>query len=175
MAFSDEVLRQGLNSEAIERDSDRVVFIRLNQHKPAEVRPLAEVSEQIKAELASIKAEQRGSEIGEQAVAALNQGKSLDSLAGEWLVEIQDHGFVTRQQADIDAGMLVRAFSMPRPEQGMVYQGASQGNGKYQIIELSAVISFDNLKNSTAVAEYQSILRLLSSRAEVVKSSPEDL
>lgn len=184
LAFSDEVLRQGLNSEAIELGGDRVVFIRLNQHKPAEVRPLAEVSEQIKTELANIKAEKRASEIGEQAVAALKQGKSLDSLAEEWSAEVLDHGFVSRQQSDVDGNLLARAFAMPHPQQGVVYQGSSQGNGRYQIIELSAVISndaavdqqaLDQLKNNIAVAEYQSILRLLSSQAEVVKSPLEDL
>ena len=73
---------------------------------------------------------------------------------------------------------------MPKPEQGLVYDGISVGGGEYAIIELSAVMSnnaeldqetADNLQQALGAAEYQSALKYLGSRADVVKTPLEEL
>ena len=69
---------------------------------------------------------------------------------------------------------------MSRPDQGLIYQGLSLANGGYTIIELSAVISnntnvnqtaIDNLESASASAAYQSVVKLLSDRAEVTMAT----
>lgn len=184
-AFSADVLQHGLNSEAIELGSDRVVFIRLNQHRPAAARPLDQVADAIETQLIRIKAGEQNLKIGLQALESLIAGSSdLDSLAQSWMVEVSDHGFVSRSETGIDATILNQAFSMARPDQKLVYQGLSVADGGYTIIELSAVISnntnvdqkaIDNLVRATASAEYQSVVRLLSHRAEVIRTPVEEL
>ncbi|MEM7565224.1 MAG: SurA N-terminal domain-containing protein [Pseudomonadota bacterium] len=47
-AYSDDVYQQGLNSEAIELDDNRVVFVRVNEVKASELQPLDEVRDQIR-------------------------------------------------------------------------------------------------------------------------------
>jgi hypothetical protein len=78
---------------------------------------------------------------------------------------------------------------MPKPEQGLVYDGLTLGGGEYVLIELSAVMSndaeleqanIDNLLRSKGDAEYQSALNYLGDRAEVVRTpldqiSPDDI
>ena len=73
---------------------------------------------------------------------------------------------------------------MPRPDHGVVYEGLSLSNGDYSIVELSAVISndinaskeaLDSLRSAIAGADYQSVVKLLAGRAEVVKTPLEDL
>jgi hypothetical protein len=73
---------------------------------------------------------------------------------------------------------------MARPDQKLVYQGISVADGSYTIIELSAVISnnanvdqtaIDNLVRASASAEYQSVVKLLSDRAEVIRTPVEEL
>ena len=184
MAFSAEVLQQGLNSEAIELDNERVVFIRLNQLRPAAEKPLDQVQELIKSELVTIKAREQSLKSGMAALAELNSGKTLDDLAVEWSASIRDHGFVERNQSEIDGAILRRTFSMPKPEQGPVFEGLSVADGNYAIIELSAVLSndgnvdskaLDELKQARAGAEYQAALKLLTDRAEVVRMPLQDL
>jgi peptidyl-prolyl cis-trans isomerase D len=184
MAFSAEVLQQGLNSEAIELDNERVVFIRLNQLRPAAVKPLDQVQELIKSELITIRAREQSLKSGMEALEELNAGKTLDDLAVEWSASISDHGFVERNQSAIDGAILRRTFTMPKPEQGLVFEGLSVAGSNYAIIELSAVLSndgdvdrkaLDELKQARAGAEYQAALKLLADRAEVVRMPLQDL
>ena len=184
MAFSAEILQQGLNSEAIELDNDGVVFIRLNQLKPSAVRPLDQVQELIRSEIITARAREQSLTSGMAALADLKAGKTLDDLALEWSVSISDHGFVERNQSGVDSAILGRSFSMSKPEQGPVFEGLSVANGDYAIIELSAVLSndgnadrkaLDELVKARGGAEYQSALKLLSNRADVVREPLQDL
>jgi len=179
LAFSDEILEQGLNSEAVELGNERVVFVRLNERKPAQAQPLEEVQQQVRAELVNQKMSELSLKAGTQALADLESGKSLDDLANEWSSAVADHGFVTRNQSEIAPAILTRSFSMSKPEQGLIYDGLSAGAGEYVIIELSAVMSsdaepeqasIDNLLQSIGGAEYQSALNYLGARAEVVRT-----
>ena len=183
-AFSPEVLQQGLNSEAIELSDDRVLFIRINQHQPAEGRPLEQVREQVVSEIKRGKARQQSEDAGKQALAELNSGKTLSELAEQWSDSIKDYGFVKRDQSDVDASILERGFSMLKPDRGIVFDGLPMDSGEYSIIELSAVISsdtgvdqeaLDGLVRAQGTADYQSALKLISSRAEVVRTASEDL
>lgn len=184
LAFSPEVLQQGLNSEAIELGNDRVVFIRLNEYRPAERQSLEQVRERIVGELKAEKLRERNSERGAEALASLSDGKTLDDLAADIGAEIEDHGFVSRQQADVDASIRERAFKMPKPEQSAVYDGLSLPGGDYVIVEMSAVMSNDaegdqqalgNLVEAYRGAEYQAATKMLSTQAEVVKTPLEDI
>ena len=184
LAFTPEILEQGLNSEAIELDSDRVVFIRVRDHKPAQPQPLEQVEDRIRAELVRQKLSARSLQAGRAGLESLRSGTSLEALAEEWSASIVDHGFVERGQAEIDPAILQRSFTMPKPEQGVVYDGVAVGGGEYAVIELSAVVSSAteleqetarNLQRARASAEYQAAVNYLGSRAEVVKTPLEEL
>jgi peptidyl-prolyl cis-trans isomerase D len=184
MAFSAEILQQGLNSEAIELDNNRVVFIRLNQLKPAAVRPLDQVQDLIRSEIITTQAREQSLSAGLAALADLKAGKTLDDLAQEWSASISDYGFVERNQSGVDSAILGRSFSMSKPEQGPVFEGLPVANGNYAIIELSAVLSNDGNADSKALdelvkarggSEYQSALKLLTNRADVVRAPLQDL
>ena len=181
--FSPEVLTQGLNSEAIELGDDRVVFLRLNQREAPTLRSLEQVQDRIKSELIQIKAREKSLKLGTDAIADLKSGKTLDDLAQEWSSSISDLGFIQRNQPGINAAVLGRAFSMPKPDQGTVFDGLSQANGEYVVLELSAVLSndanvdreaLDSLAEAQGGAEYQSVLKLLASRADVMRTPAED-
>jgi peptidyl-prolyl cis-trans isomerase D len=183
-AFSPEVLNQGLNSEAIELGGDRVVFLRLNQREAPTLQPLEQVRERIKSELIQVKAREQSLELGTAALAELKSGKTLDDLSREWSSSISDPGFIQRNQSGLDVAVLGRAFSMPTPDQGVVFDGLSQANGDYVLLELSAVLSndtnvdreaLDSLVAARGSAEYQSVLKLLTSRADVTRTPADDL
>ena len=184
LAFSPEVLQQGLNSEAIELGNDRIVFIRLNEFKPSEQQPLEQVRDRVESELRVNRLRDLNSSSGREALAALNDGKSLDEVAAERGLNIVDSGFITRQQAGIDGAIRQRAFRMNKPEQSAVYDGLSLSDGSYVIVELSAVLSndtevdqqtLDSLVDAVSSAEYQAAMKMLSNTAEVVRTPLEDL
>lgn len=183
-AFSAEVLQQGLNSEAIELGSDRVVFIRLNELKASQQRSLEEMRETIRNELIAIRLRESNDKVGSEGLAALAGGQTMEELAQQWAVTVSDHGFIDRQQADVDAAIRNRAFKMSKPEAGAVYDGLSLPDGGYVIVELSAVLSndadldqkaLDRLAEARMSADYQSAMKMLSGRAEVVKTPLDEL
>ncbi len=184
MAFSAEILQKGLNSEAIELGDDRVVFLRLNQFRPAVVQPLEQVQELIRSEIIATKAREQSLSSGMAALAELKAGKTLDDLAREWSESVHDFGFVKRDQPEVDSAILRSSFTMSKPEEAPVFEGLPVGNGNYTIVELSAVLSNDGSKDSKALdeltqargrADYQSALELLTNRADVVRMPLQDL
>ncbi|MCP4768507.1 MAG: hypothetical protein GY875_19875 [Gammaproteobacteria bacterium] len=184
IAFSAEILQQERNSEAIELGNERIVFIRLNQFKPAQPQPLEQVQEAVRAELHRNAVSERSLKAGADALASLQAGKTLDELALEWSASLDDHGFVERNQSQIDPGILRTGFAMEKPGQGLVYDGLLLNDGEYVILELSAVISSDaelppeslqNLIQAQGGAEYLSALKYLGSRADVVRAPLDEL
>jgi peptidyl-prolyl cis-trans isomerase D len=181
-AFSDEIKQQAVNSGAIQLDENHVVFMRLNDSRPAQVQSLDQVKDRVKAELISQKLSESSLKAGTEALAALGSGKRLEDVAEEWSTPVIDHGFVGREQADIGTEILRRGFSMAKPEQGPVFDGLSQNGGEYVIIELSAVLSnddqqegADNLRRTQAGVDYQSVLQYLGARADVVRTPLDEV
>jgi peptidyl-prolyl cis-trans isomerase D len=179
-AFSAEVFGQLLNSEAIELSDNRVVFLRVNEHKPAAQKVIADVSEQINAIIRQKKGQEESLKVGKQALSSLTSGESLEVVADDWLEPIVATGFVARDTSELDNDLVRLIFSMAKPDSVQRYEGFSYADGRYSIVELSAVMANDSdqdvdkvkaLTASQASAEYQAVLKLLASRAEVVRTS----
>jgi peptidyl-prolyl cis-trans isomerase D len=184
LAFGDEVLEQGRNSDAIELGGQRVVFIRLNERRAPQAQPLEQVEDSVKAKLLRQKTVDRSLKTGAESLASLRSGATLEDVASEWSVRIEDHGFVSRNESGVDTSILSRSFTMAQPEQGLVFDGLSVDGGAYAIIELSAVVSnnseldeesVNNLQRTKGGAEYQAALKYLGSRSAVVKTPYEEL
>jgi len=183
-AFSDEVLTEELNSEAIELSGNRVVFLRVNQQKPSAQKDIAEVSDQIDSTIRQSKGRVESQLVGKQVLAALSSGQPLGDIAGDWNVSIVDNGFVGRDSRELDNELLQLAFAMDKPDSFQRYEGFSHSDGRYSIVELSAILSSDSdldsekviaLTASQATAEFQSVLKLLTTRSEVVRKPLQDL
>jgi peptidyl-prolyl cis-trans isomerase D len=179
IAFSDDVLNQAINSEAIELSDNRIVFIRLNERKPAAQKTLDEVSNAIIEVLKQQKGREENKRVGNQALNALKGSKNLDEIATAWSAEIIDSGFIARDNTEMDTNLIRRVFRMKKPINGLVFDGLTHANGDYSLIELSAVLSNDSnidsqrveaLNSASATADYEMILKVLSSRAEVVRT-----
>jgi len=180
IAYSNEVLNQGVNSEAIELAGSRIVFIRINQRKPPAQKPLDQVSVAISDKLKQGKGREDNKLAGKQALEALKTGKSLDDIATDWYVNLIDNGFVGRDNTELDQNLLRLVFRMKKPADGLVFDSLTHPNGDISLVELSAVISNDfdidskrveALTTAAAGADYQAVLRVLASRAEVVRNS----
>jgi len=184
VAFSDEVLSQQLNSEAIELSDNRVVFLRVKNHQSATQKDIAEVSNQIDSIIRQTKGRDESLVVGKQALVALSGGQSLDDIAEYWSASIIDSGFVSRDSRELDNELVRLAFSMDKPDSFQRFDGFSHPDGRYSIVELSAILSTVSdqdaakvkaLTVSQSAAEFLSILKLLVNRSEVVKTSVQDL
>lgn len=184
-AYSSEVLNQGINSEAIELSDSRILFIHLSEHKPAASKSFEAVKDEIFTKLKNRKARENNLELGKQALESIGAGQSLDDTASQWQVEVLDPGLVGRSSSDqVDRDLLKLAFTMKKPQGSPVYGGFSHANGDYSLVELVAVETDDSqtlddqleaLTSARASQEYQSILKLIASQAEVVRTPLSEL
>ena len=189
-AFSDEVLNQKINSEEIELSDNRVVFIHLKAHQPAARKPLSEVHDLILKALKKKKGQELAQSEGEKALAQLKSGaKTMDELASELSLTVQDDGYIKRNNKKVSRDILNAVFVLPRPENGKpVYDGLSRSNGDYSVIELSDVRIAkadkkkksekdlaDKINKAKANYEYQALIKTLTSEAEIIRTPVKEL
>jgi len=140
VAFSDEVLLQGLNSQPLELPGDRVVVLRVNEHQESSVRAFDEVKEQIvknlRQELAQAKARAEGEAILQQ----LAENDDIEALAKERKLDLNHPALLKRNATDINADIVEKAFRMSRPEAGQAsFDGLVTKSGDYAVVALFAV------------------------------------
>ena len=189
-AFSDEVLTQKINSELIELADNRVVIIHLKQHQPAVTKPLSEVRDQIISELKKRKGTKLTESEGKKALQQLRSGeKTMDELASELSIELNDAGYLKRNDSKLSRDLLSAAFTMSRPENGKsVYDAVSQVTGDYSILELSDLRIAKNsedkksteelakkLNGAKANYEYQALIKTLTSQSDIIRTPVKEL
>lgn len=84
--FSPDALEKQHNTEAIELGRGTLVAARVLEHKPAGVRPLAEVADNIKARLKLKAARDKAIESGKAALAAMNAGQPVSGTGAPMLI-----------------------------------------------------------------------------------------
>ncbi|MFT7672608.1 MAG: peptidyl-prolyl cis-trans isomerase D [Gammaproteobacteria bacterium] len=186
-AFASDVLTRGLNSEAIEIDNSTVIFLRLSEHQKSEIQSLDDVKEVVLAAAKQDKVRQDILETGQSALASLNSGKSMESLAEELSIPLQDTGFIGRNDVKVGRDIVSRVFAMPKPDSGSIFDGMQSSNGSYTLIELKEIVSVvesvdidletlaKSVVQANASAEYQSVLKDLANSAEVLRTPEGEL
>ncbi|MGP8308748.1 peptidylprolyl isomerase [Vibrio sp. YIC-376] len=133
--LSPEVKEDGLNSEAIEVAPEHIVVVRVEESRAETVLPLADVKDQVVAELSRVKGEQGALELGTKVVAALKEGKT------EVLAE-NNLSFGEQESVDRRSQHATTVFAMAKPVDGKPVYGQSKDlQGNVVVIELDAVKS----------------------------------
>jgi peptidyl-prolyl cis-trans isomerase D len=142
-AFSDEALQQRANSALIELAADDVLVLRVTAHYPSVPKPLADVREQIRLELAQVAAQQRASQAATDLLVELGNGAAPTDPA----VAAAAHGatwveprWVTRSTADVPTEILAGAFRLPKltaaaPQR----EGVALANGDQAVLVLMGI------------------------------------
>ncbi|MEI2741618.1 MAG: SurA N-terminal domain-containing protein [Candidatus Competibacter sp.] len=140
-AFSEDVIKRGLNSEPIELDSGHVVVIRSKGYQEATPRTLEESREDIVKSLRDTKAREALSQVVESVKARVAQGAHLQSLAGEFEGTYHHPGLVERDAATSDRAVLTAAFRLPQPEPGKMALGSTPlANGDQAVLAVTRVV-----------------------------------
>jgi len=165
--YSDDVLNQGHNSEAIEIGPEHVVVLRVKEHEEAAVKPFAEVKEQIIASLKKQKGAEQAKARGLELIASLKNGKEMTQIAQEQQLTLIKQGYVDRGNRDLDPVILGQLFKLPKPAAGKPVYGYSQlPNGDVAVLALKGVKEGDKAQAEALGGEQGLRLALQRAKAE---------
>ena len=138
LAFGSDVKDAGNNSEVIELSGKRFIVVRVNEVKPSQIAPFADVESQVRAEVAAAAEEEALAAIADQAESMLMAGGSVESVSKElnleWRVELS----ATRLASQLPRPVLDAAFTMPAGDAATLRTVTLPGEG-YAIVQLARV------------------------------------
>lgn len=138
-AFSDDVLKEGKNSSALALDDKHSVWIHLNKHEPARVKPLAEVTAEIKSTLQLEKASALAKAEADAITKEVNSGKSSTEVAANHKIQWLDFVATARTANAPTADLLKVAFRLPNPKANTWTAEATSVAKDYAVVALSKI------------------------------------
>jgi peptidyl-prolyl cis-trans isomerase D len=145
IAFSEDVLEGGNNSEPIEVGDNDAIVVRVEQRQAAQATPLDAVREQIVEELRQQQAVELARARGEELMQQIKQGALMEDLDEPDYITFHKAEGVTRSTAADHNPEVVRAvFKLSRPQEGAsIDKGFELNNGDYAVVHLTAVSDAD--------------------------------
>ena len=138
LAFAPDVKDAGNNSDVIELSGQRFIVVRVNEVKPSQIAPFADVESQVRAEVAAAAEEEALTAIVDQAESMLMAGASVESVSKElnleWRVELS----ATRLASQLPRPVRDAAFTMPAGDAATLRTVTLPGEG-YAIVQLARV------------------------------------
>lgn len=118
-AFSPEVIQDNENSKPLGLATGSVVVVRKLEHEPPRLRPLNEVSAEIRDELRNEAARQRAQNAAAKTLEAVRSGSAaLESVAQAQGGQMVTLGLSSRDEAEKPEAVLTAAFRAPKPLKG---------------------------------------------------------
>ena len=118
-SFSEEVLKDGLNSALIQLDEDSLAVVRLEDHQPSRVPPLKEIQAQVREAYLKSEAIKLADQKIQQAEQALSEGSSPAEAAAEIKGNYREIGWIDRQGGkNLPVEVTTKAFALVPPEEG---------------------------------------------------------
>jgi len=180
-AFSEEVL-QGNNSTPIELGADRLVVVRLLEHKVAAKRDLNEVKQDVAAVLSKEKAQLLTVQKAKQIKERLQAGESIQSVASENKLEIKAEKGLARGKNKLPEQLSEAVFKAAKPVGGKpsVFI-AVLPSGEQVLVSLTKVtagimseddkkqmeLAKKNIANAFGQTEFNQVLNSLQVEADV--------
>ncbi|UOA06931.1 SurA N-terminal domain-containing protein [Methylobacter sp. S3L5C] len=180
-AFSEEVL-QGNNSAPVEQGADRLVVVRLSEHKVASKRELNEVKQEVADVLSKEKAQLMTLQKAAQIKARLQAGESIQVLAAENKLEIKAEKALVRSKNKLPEQLSHVIFTAAKPDgtKPSVFIAALP-SGEQVVVSLSKVtagimseddkkqmeLAKKNIANAFGQTEFNQVLNSLQTEANV--------
>ena len=185
--FTEEVLK-GNNSTPIELGTDRLVVLRLLEHKAATVRALTEVKSDIVATLLADKASHQAIEKARQIKAKLQAGESIQSLAAENKLQLKVFAGLTRNKEDVPMPLSQAIFKAAKPvaDKPSVFV-VELPAGEQAVVSLSKVnvgvmteddkkqleLATKNIAKAFGQTEFNALVNSLQAEAKVSVKAPK--
>lgn len=141
-AFSSDVLGEGNNSEVIEVSPGEYRVVSVLEHRPSEVKPLAEIEGDIRKQLLAEAAAEKTTSIADGFLGDFKKGESIEEIAKKHSYDWQLVNGETRYSAAVPREVLNFAFDLAPYKQGKVDDAAilSLRNGDAVVLYLEDVI-----------------------------------
>lgn len=139
---SDSVAKQGHNSDLLEVGKGHYVVVHLAGTKPPEPKPIAEVSDDIRAQLKQQAALKHIKSIEQKARTAVkDQGANLEAVAKVMGAQVQSDANVARRAQKPAKALIDAAFGAPSPKDGKPapVQFVSLSNGSLAAYQVTKV------------------------------------
>jgi peptidyl-prolyl cis-trans isomerase D len=187
-AFSEEVL-QGNNSAPIEQSGERLIVLRLLEHKTAAKKDIAEVKNDIATELLKEKAQQLALEKAKKILASLEAGTNIQALSNENKVELKTEKGLIRGKNKLPESLSDAIFKAAKPigDKPSVFLTVLP-SGEQVVVSLSKVtagvmseddkkqldLAKKNIAKALGQTEFNQVLNSLQSEADVeVNKKPQ--
>lgn len=178
VAFSDDLVKDGKNSQGIHMNDGSVVWLRVREHKPAVLRALEQVAGEIRNQLLIDKARELSKQAAEAAAKALAEGGDLAAVAAAHDLQWVNIPEADRRTQMPDVGVLRAAFRLPHPAEGKVSADAVEMGTGYGVVAVSKVSSGTTgteavmqmrgvLAENRSQQEFQDYVRFLRDAAKV--------
>ncbi len=180
-AFSEEVL-QGNNSAPIEQSGERLVVVRLLEHKTAAKKELAEVKPAIVAVILKDKAQSFAVEKAKQLKDSLEAGKALDAVAAENKLAVKTEKALVRGKSKLPEALSEAIFKAAKPvgDKANIFV-IGLPSGEQMVVSLSKVVpgvmseedkkqmdlAKKNIANALGQTEFNQVLNSLQTEADV--------
>ncbi|TMP26518.1 peptidylprolyl isomerase [Pseudoalteromonas rubra] len=179
--FTPELIEDRVNSEVLEAGNEHIVVVRVLDHKPATVKPLEEVTAQIKTRLENEKASELIKEKAKTLFAQLEDGKALSDIAAEESAEVKSEAALKRQSFAVAPEIVQQAFKLAHPEAEQTLPALVELNsGDAALLVLKGVTTTavtgdvepqqkQNITMSVVNKNFLALLNALESDADVVR------
>lgn len=172
-AFSDEVLKEGKNSQVVQVSDTQAIVLRSAGQEPAAQKPLDEVKAEIttllKAQEARKLVAQKGDELLKQV--ETTGWAALDASGLGKAEAVEKPGFVQRTGSTVSPEVIEKIFTLPRPAAGQLdWDKVTLASGDYTLISLKAVEDGTNTLEENSAQIYGSV-----SGARELEAALEDL
>ncbi|MDP1773243.1 MAG: SurA N-terminal domain-containing protein [Methylobacter sp.] len=186
-AFTEEVLH-GNNSTPIELGTDRLVVLRLSEHKAAAARELKDVKQDIVAVLLADKAKLQAVEKAKQIKVRLQTGESIQAVAAENKLAVKTVAGLTRSKDDVPLPLSEAIFKAAKPVAGKpTIFIAELPEGEQAVVSLSKVkegvmteddkkqleLASKNIAKAFGQTEFNALINSLQADADISVKAPK--
>ena len=143
-AFSELAIQNRIVSDAIEIGPNHSVLIRVVEHVPEQVQPLAQVGDRVVAAIRADRAQKATEADAEAVVGRIRKGESLATIANDRKWILTNFPAVPRGAPAPDAEAVEAYFSTPAPAEGKVSPGkVTLQNGMTIVFAVTKVVRGD--------------------------------
>jgi peptidyl-prolyl cis-trans isomerase D len=149
--FGEDVLDRGQNSQLVTIGEDRALVLRVTARTPASEKPLAEVRADIEGKVRTQAARDAAAKQGNEVLAKLKQGATLDSVAAELKLPPAGRRWVTREDTIAPPKVLKAAFGAPVQvsEAKPFYGSATTDDGNFAVFAVTQIKAGDPTTETT--------------------------
>lgn len=182
VAFSSQLVDEGLNSDIIELDDENIVVVRVTEHLPQRTQSLDEVREGIEASVKADKAKEAAEAWAFDIAQQVRAGESVDDALAAKSVTWETAQAVPRAGGTLARAIVDTLFSLSLEGENKV-DVATTVNGDVAVVELEAVNAApvldaelgESLKQRLAQMQgqrvYQQYIEALRAKADVTVSA----